>query len=293
MYYRRKLLLSLLQKSEKRQLGKINLQKVLFLITQEQKRGCFDFVPYRFGCFSFQANKDLSVLSRHYLLVDDEENHWILKNKEDYFSQLKKDDQKIVDNILSTLEVNNTSELIKYVYDIDPYFTIFSERTLTTTQKQNREKEIQKITAQKKQLFSIGYEGISIDFYLNLLIKNNVKLLCDVRKNPLSMKYGFSKNQLKKYCESINIQYIHIPNLGIDSYLRKNLNNQNDYDKLFKQYETGLQVKNESLEELKKLLNKYDRVAITCFEKDYNCCHRSILAKYYNQNIEEINPIHL
>ncbi|WP_200885350.1 DUF488 family protein [Jejuia pallidilutea] len=55
-------------------------------------------------------------------------------------------------------------------------------------------------------LFTIGYEGISLEHYLNKLIRNNIKLLCDVRKNALSMKYGFSKSQLKNACEGVCIK---------------------------------------------------------------------------------------
>ena len=47
----------------------------------------------------------------------------------------------------------------------------------------HRGREISKIPF--SYLPTIGYEGRSIDEYLNLLIKNNIKLLCDVRKNPI------------------------------------------------------------------------------------------------------------
>jgi len=52
-------------------------------------------------------------------------------------------------------------------------------------------------------LFTIGYEGISLEEYFNRLIKNDVKVLVDVRNNPLSMKFGFSKTQLKRFCEKL------------------------------------------------------------------------------------------
>ncbi len=76
--------------------------------------------------------------------------------------------------------------------------------------------KLKKITIAKPKLsqtilFTIGYEGISLETYLNRLIENDVKLLVDVRSNPLSMKYGFSKNTLNKYCQSIGIEYEHIP----------------------------------------------------------------------------------
>ena len=60
-------------------------------------------------------------------------------------------------------------------------------------------KELLMVDAQRNReskavLFTVGYEGRTLDAYLDLLIRNNVKILCDVRKNPFSMKYGFSRN---------------------------------------------------------------------------------------------------
>ncbi|MDG5800640.1 DUF488 domain-containing protein [Marinilabiliaceae bacterium ANBcel2] len=87
-------------------------------------------------------------------------------------------------------------------------------------------------------MFTIGYEGISLEQYINKLIVNDIKVLCDVRKNSFSMKYGFSKKQLKTTCDGVGIAYIHIPEVGIESDKRQELNTQADYDKLFKIYKT-------------------------------------------------------
>ncbi len=294
MYYRRKLLLSILQKTKNKQLGKINLQKALFLISQKQSNPCYEFVPYKYGCFSFQATKDLEVLSHHYDLIDNCEKEWKLtSNKENYFDSLKEQDQESIDLIFKNSNVENTAQLTKQVYDHYPYFTIYSKRTLTATQERKREQQKQQIEKSKKQLFSIGYEGLSIDAYLNLLIQNNVKLLCDVRKNALSMKYGFSKKQLSKYCENLHIKYIHIPDLGIESKSRQNLNTPEDYRRLFKDYAFGLKDKEKPLKYIKQLLTKHKRIALTCFERDYQCCHRSSLIDYYNKHIEKVEDKHL
>lgn len=55
-----------------------------------------------------------------------------------------------------------------------------------------------------------------LEQYLNKLIENDVKVLCDVRRNPISMKFGFSKHQLIKACNGVGIEYKHIPEVGID-----------------------------------------------------------------------------
>ena len=50
--------------------------------------------------------------------------------------------------------------------------------------------------------------------YLNLLLTNSVTLLCDVRRNALSRRYGFSKSTRSKACEGVGIRYEHLPELG-------------------------------------------------------------------------------
>ena len=100
---------------------------------------------------------------------------------------------------------------------------------------------------------------------LTYRIINDVKLLCDVRKNSLSMKFGFSKTQLQKACDGLGIKYVHIPELGINSEHRQELNNQSDYDILFDMYKT--EVLSETQDKQKSvldLLNKYDRIALNC-----------------------------
>ena len=48
---------------------------------------------------------------------------------------------------------------------------------------------------EQNTLFTIGYEGISIDTYINKLLQNYIKTLVDVRKNAYSNKFGFSKKE--------------------------------------------------------------------------------------------------
>ena len=128
-------------------------------------------------------------------------------------------------------------------------------------------------------LYTIGYEGMSLEEYLNKLIKYDIKVLCDVRRNPLSMKYGFSKNQLKSACENLGIQYKHFPELGIKSEDRRNVSTQNDIDLLFKSYlENTIPETIDSQENLVELIKEHKRTAITCFEADINKCHRLHLA---------------
>ena len=54
-----------------------------------------------------------------------------------------------------------------------------------------------------------------MEAYLNLLSVDGVTVLCDVRRNPLSRKYGCSKRALESGCTAVGIRYAHLPQLGI------------------------------------------------------------------------------
>lgn len=76
MYYRRKIILALLE-ALGRDVSAKSMQKYLFLFTRRQVgEKAFDFVPYKYGCFSFQANQDLVALSKQgYLDIEKIEGH--------------------------------------------------------------------------------------------------------------------------------------------------------------------------------------------------------------------------
>jgi uncharacterized protein (DUF488 family) len=170
---------------------------------------------------------------------------------------------------------------MKYTYVYYPYWAINSTVVNNILLPSELEKILHsKPKSDKTILFTIGYEGISLEEYLNRLIKNDVKLLVDVRNNPLSMKYGFSKSQLKRYCENLGIQYVHFPEVGIRSEQRKELNTQEDYDRLFTDYSaTNLTKTCATQNTILNLLKQYQRIALTCFEADICRCHRKYLAE--------------
>jgi len=281
MYYRRKIILSLLA-LKAQPVSKIDLQKLLFIFTKyPNSTRIYDFVPYKFGCFSFQANADLKTMIK-YNLVSSDDKEWTLEDKSsDYISQLKDNDKRTLHQLMKHHGNKSTNDLIKFTYKSFPYWATKS----TIAHKHLSHDELTKIEAQKthsneQALYTIGYEGISLEAYLNRLIANDIKLLLDVRKNAKSMKYGFSKKQLTNACNGIGIEYMHMPEVGIDSDKRTELNDQSDYDSLFREYEkTTLTTTTSYQEQIGALVMEYDRVALTCFEKNICQCHRKPLAE--------------
>ncbi|CAM3729246.1 DUF488 domain-containing protein [Aquirufa aurantiipilula] len=279
MFYRRRIILSLLQTFEG-ELGKTKFQKLLLLFTQQQLKQDFHFVPYRYGCYSFQAAADISTMQKYGQLKIG--NNGVKKiDPQDYVSTLKIEDKKIINSIFLQHRNKSYSDLIKFTYQKYPYYAIHSEianRYLTDLELEAVNNHVP--FSNETILFTIGYEGVSLEEYLNKLIKEDVKVLVDVRNNPQSMKYGFTKSQLLNATNSVGIEYIHFPEVGIVSNQRQELNTQEDYDKLFSKYikETLSQTKN-SQEKILELVMTKKRVALTCFEANICQCHRKHLAE--------------
>ncbi|TES89974.1 MAG: DUF488 domain-containing protein [Candidatus Cloacimonadota bacterium] len=274
MYYRQKVLLSLLQHLG----GKVkntDFQKYLFLFTKNSNKNYYHFVPYKYGCFSFISYADKRTLTKYGILENEE--LWVLKRNVDYLSMLRDVDRDLIIQFKKSFGHLKRRRLIRHIYSNYPYYAINSEiarkhmsKKQLTTIKNSRN------TDNSTKMFTIGYEGRTLDEYLNILIKNNVRLLCDVRKNAISRKYGFSKKKLKKVTGEVNIKYEHIPDLGIESNQRKEAIQKSNYEKLFKEYLSHVyNSKQRQISYIKELLRKYRRIALTCFEQDHSMCHRS------------------
>jgi hypothetical protein len=279
MFYRRKIILALLQAFDGH-LPKISLQKLLFLFANRQAEPDYDFVPYLYGCYSFSANADLTAMVRHEQLIEDRTS-FTKTGSVDYIKMLNEKDKKILVDIKNTYGKLSTNSLMKLTYLNYQYYAINSVKAKEILTNEQYENILSvKPTSNKTILYTIGYEGISLEEYLNRLIKNDVKVLVDVRNNALSMKFGFSKTQLKTFCASLNIEYLHIPEVGILSEQRQELKTQIDYDNLFDVYKNqNLKKTITQQQQILNLLKDKKRIALTCFEANICQCHRKHLAE--------------
>ena len=134
------------------------------------------------------------------------------------------------------------------------------------------------------KLLSVGYEGLTIAEFCSLVSKAKVDVICDVRKNAISRKKGFSKNKLKEALAGVDIGYVHLPSLGIPSEKRKLARTERAWEKMLSEYEMALS--SPDWDPIMHLVAEGQRVALLCFEKDPETCHRTRLA----HRIEQENP---
>ena len=123
-------------------------------------------------------------------------------------------------------------------------------------------------------MFSVGYEGRSLDDFLHTLAFNGVQILVDVRENAVSRKPGFGKRSLAEALEAAGIGYRHEPLLG----------NPRDNRDAFRSGKTGVAkrrylryLNNGSRAAFDAVLElaMTKRIALLCFEHDEAQCHRS------------------
>ncbi|OGT76276.1 MAG: hypothetical protein A2W76_05695 [Gammaproteobacteria bacterium RIFCSPLOWO2_12_47_11] len=123
-----------------------------------------------------------------------------------------------------------------------------------------------------KKLYTIGYEGIKLDDFLETLDKAQIDVLLDIREFPISRRKGFSKNILCEALAEFDIDYRHEKRLGSPKNIRHKLRKDHDYEAFFKAFGRYLQKQNGLLQELTEELS--GNIALMCYEKDHTLCHR-------------------
>ncbi len=257
-----------------------DFQRLLCLYSHDGAVGSpYEFVPGRFGAFSFTAAADGRKLVSRGLLVD-AERHWQITAAGRQAIAGRQDPA-----LASFLRRHGLrgEPLSAETFRRFPYLACRAEpaaRVLRGDLAARRQIEAARPGATAFALSTIGYEGRSLEAYLNALLQAGATLLCDVRLNPLSRKYGFSKRTLATACETVGIRYEHLPQLGIASEKRRNLETQADRDALFADYERHtLPRQQAALGEIRAWVRSGERVALTCYERLPEQCHRHCVAE--------------
>lgn len=279
MLYRRRVLLALLE-AFGGYLERTDCQKLLFLFSKSITRPSYDFFPYRYGCFSIVSYRDKAWLTERGMLTEGEA--FELTSPHGHIQSLDAMDRLRLRELAARIGAMRGPALIRAIYLAYPSYTIQSTiiaDVLTGAEQYAVRQSWNRDEAQC--LATFGYEGLSIDAYLNTLVQANIDTLIDVRCNPVSMKYGFTKSTLARWLDRIGIAYVHIPALGVPSSLRQNLTDRMAYERLFQRYQSEiLPRENEGIEELRRVLEGSTRSALMCFEADPTMCHRHKITEY-------------
>lgn len=268
MFTRQKILLTLLQFAD-RPVSRMELTKWSFVLKNESCcRGgdsFYDFLPYHYGPFSFSLYQEMDKLVAQGYAAQGDDSHWLPGKTA--LPALEKNLSQEVRGIVQRLKNRTIDNLLDEIYAKFPEYTVNSKY---------HRLESRKVAI--PAVYTSGYEGMSIDGFLNRLITTGIKHLIDVRRNPIARRYGFHRSTLKRLCESLDIAYTHLPELGIPSEMRQSLDTQDDYDSLFALYrKSTLLDEKRAVERVSELVRESPSVLV-CMEAQPKCCHRSHLA---------------
>ncbi len=128
----------------------------------------------------------------------------------------------------------------------------------------------------EKKIFTIGYTGFNIEEFINVLKKNNINAVVDVRSNPFSKYYpDYDTNRLKDKLNEYGIAYrLYDKEFGA---------RQNDYSLYTKENKLDLNLFAKSkqfqlgIKRLKKGIVCGFTIVLMCAEKNPMECHRAVL----------------
>jgi uncharacterized protein (DUF488 family) len=126
-------------------------------------------------------------------------------------------------------------------------------------------------------IFTIGYEGLNIDSFIDLLAEHGVETVVDIREFPLSRKPGFSKRALHAELNAAGREYVHLVELGCPKSVRDQYREDGDWKHYTRGFLKHLKGQQDSIAELAALAASSD-CALLCYEADPNFCHRSMVA---------------
>ena len=130
-----------------------------------------------------------------------------------------------------------------------------------------------------RTLFTIGYEGKTLDEFLGELEKARVELLIDVRAVAASRRPGFSKTALSGALAERGIDYLHLRPLGTPAAGRQAARAGRTAE-MRAIYADQLETPEAELAMIRVLAEAGERrAALLCFEREAPGCHRSMLAE--------------
>jgi len=272
MLTRQRIVLALIDREPGRAISRLKLVKLCFLLAQAWKdappAAVYQFLPYKFGPFSFTLYREIDGLCRDGELEAFSEKE-LRRVPGTQTVPLEPAAHQMVRHVTARFSGLPMSAMLDAIYAEHPWFTLNSERL---------EKRAAMLPQAEIAIYTAGYEGLQVDGLLDLFLRSGIRRVVDVRANPISRRYGFHKSTLARLCGLLDLDYVHLPELGIPSAWREQLETASDYAHLFDRYEAAiLPNATAALDRLGALIAERPTVLV-CQEKDAAFCHRRRLA---------------
>ena len=175
MLTRERIALKVLEEADGR-LSKTVFVKLMFLLRMETelKRhpSFYDFVPYKYGPYSFALYRDLYRLESHGYVTEGDDyfalNEKLSIEAKHQTKKLARNFQCAVVDIVERYGQMKLSLLIKDVYDRYRWYALNSERP------ERRSFSIPPRPKASPAVYTIGYEGKTVDAFFNYLLQKGI-----------------------------------------------------------------------------------------------------------------------
>lgn len=278
MLRRQKMILALLSEA-KQPLARTVLVKHAFLLRHETDVSSdpvfYDFVPYKFGPFSFALYRELESLQRDGYVSEENGRLYLTPEMQrssiEKVAELSRTEQSSVVDVSRKYGKIVRRKLLQDVYRRYPHYASRSELTDLLPDR------TPDTPVAEPAAYTAGYERKSVDAFFDGLLRAGIRCVIDVRANPVSRKYGFAGSSMAGIAKKLDIGYTHLPSLGIPSKARVGLGSKASYQRLLDRYERRLPKHESEIDTLGEQMQITPSVLV-CVESDVECCHRSRLA---------------
>jgi uncharacterized protein (DUF488 family) len=142
------------------------------------------------------------------------------------------------------------------------------------------------------RIYSVGYEGMTVDAMIERLVGSKVTTLVDVRLNPSSRRPGWSRKALTASLDEAGITYVHEKLLGNPPENRDSFRRGDGEEGREAMRE---RLSNGSAPALDRLIEMAsgDRVAVLCVERERERCHRQVVTDMVQEKDPTIEVLHI
>lgn len=144
------------------------------------------------------------------------------------------------------------------------------------------------------RLFTLGYQGLPLEAYAQILQEAGAGVVLDVRERAWSYRPQYVKSPFRDGLASYGLDYAHVKAAGNPSAIRKTARSAEECMLRYSEYlAEHPEVVEELYSHVRAAAERGYPACLTCYEHAPVDCHRSVLILSLLESYPTIEPMHL